>query len=120
MKKKSKVKAAKAPRPPKKRDAIANYGLLSKQELKIMQMMVQGMHHKKIEELLDIAYETFKTHRKNIFTKLKLKNIVQLTQLALEQNFVKKLPARQTMVFIEISDNQRKKLAALWVKRKFL
>jgi DNA-binding CsgD family transcriptional regulator len=112
------VKAAKTSKLPKKRDAIANYGSLSKQELKIMQLMVQGLHHKKIEDQLNIAYETFKTHRKNIFNKLKIKNIVQLTQLALEHNFVKKLAPRQTLVFMEITERQRKQLAHLSGKKR--
>lgn len=102
---------------PKKGEALANKGLLTRQEQKIMQLIVQGAGHNEIMKQLKIAYETFKTHRKNILAKLKVKNVVQLAQMALQQNLAKRTPVKRTLIFIEITDKDRKKLADLSAKK---
>lgn len=60
--------------------------LLSKQELKIIQFIVQGFTSKEIGELLFISKATVDTHRRNINRKLDITNISALIRFSHENN----------------------------------
>lgn len=57
--------------------------LLTRQECRVMKMIVAGKDHKDIEKELDISYNTFYTYHTNILDKLHVKNDVELTKFAL-------------------------------------
>jgi DNA-binding NarL/FixJ family response regulator len=56
---------------------------LSPREIEIAQLIIEGLKNKDIAEQLNIAYETVKTHRKNIFRKLQINHVSQLIHLDL-------------------------------------
>jgi DNA-binding NarL/FixJ family response regulator len=58
--------------------------VLTNRECEVMQLIVDGVGHKKIESMLEISYETFRTHHKAILTKLNLENDVLLTKFAIQ------------------------------------
>lgn len=57
--------------------------LLTRQECRVMKMIVAGKEHEEIEEELHFSYDTFKTHHRNILSALHVKNDVELTKFAL-------------------------------------
>jgi DNA-binding NarL/FixJ family response regulator len=62
--------------------------ILSKRELEIVQMVVQGSSNKEIATELFITENTVKVHVKNILNKLELRNRQQLVAYAVLQNWV--------------------------------
>jgi len=58
--------------------------LLTKREREVMQLIIEGLNHNEIGQALFISYETYKSHRTNILHKLGLKNEVELTRFALQ------------------------------------
>lgn len=62
--------------------------LLTRREREVMQLIVEGLNHNEIEKALFISYETYKSHRTNIFRKLGLKNEVELTRFVLQNSLL--------------------------------
>ncbi len=60
-----------------------NYNLTTR-ELEIIHYLAQGLDNQQISEKLYLSYFTVKTHRKNIYMKLGVSNIVELTTFAKE------------------------------------
>lgn len=60
-----------------------NYNLTSR-ELEIIHYLAQGLDNQQISEKLFLSYFTVKTHRKNIYMKLGVTNILELTTFAKE------------------------------------
>lgn len=60
------------------RDGWSKYNALQNRELEIMQLMAQGFTSKELSEILFISEHTVKTHRKNIYKKLDVKNLADL------------------------------------------
>ncbi|MES2619940.1 MAG: response regulator transcription factor [Bacteroidota bacterium] len=57
--------------------------LLTRQECRVMKLIVGGKEHTEIEEELHISYDTFKTHHRNILSALHVKNDIELTKFAM-------------------------------------
>lgn len=62
--------------------------ILTKRELGILKLIVEGMNNRGIADKLDISIRTIETHRANIMKKLKVKNAVELVRVALEEKIV--------------------------------
>lgn len=56
---------------------------LTKQERKILSMIIEGQHNGQIADLLFISCETVKTHRKNIMRKLNCSSFQELARFGL-------------------------------------
>lgn len=63
--------------------------ILSARERSVLQLLAEGKNVKEIAALLNLNYKTIETHRANIFTKLKVGNIVDLTRLAVKEGIAK-------------------------------
>jgi LuxR family transcriptional regulator, maltose regulon positive regulatory protein len=61
-------------------DEASISGSLTKQELKIVQMLEKGLSNKQIAEQTQVSVETVKSHLKNIFKKLEVNNRWQALQ----------------------------------------
>lgn len=68
-------------------DAFELKQMLTKREVELMQLIINGKEHTEIEELMDISYQTYKYHHHNLLGKLEVKNDVLLTRFAIEHNF---------------------------------
>ncbi len=64
------------------------YDTLSNREREVFQMMVEGSPTKKIATTLCISPSTVKTHRSNIMEKLKMDNLSQLIQYAIQLGII--------------------------------
>lgn len=62
---------------------------LSKRELEIVSMTVEGKTAKQIADILFLSHHTVSTHRKNIMRKLNLKSAQELTLFAFNAGIVK-------------------------------
>lgn len=58
--------------------------LLTRQECRVMKMIVAAKEHHEIEDELGISYDTFRTHHNHILDKLQVKNDVELTKFAIQ------------------------------------
>lgn len=56
---------------------VKNFSL-SKREVEVIRLIRQGLSSEKIAETLCLSYETVKSHRKNIFFKLKINKVTDL------------------------------------------
>jgi DNA-binding NarL/FixJ family response regulator len=78
------------------RDARARfterYGL-SDLELKILQLLTEGLNNEEISQLSHLARETIKGHLKNLFRKLDVKNRTEAAVLAVREG-LDKIPER--------------------------
>jgi DNA-binding NarL/FixJ family response regulator len=61
---------------------------LSDREVEIIRLIVNGMTSAEIAERLFLSEHTVKTHRKNIFKKLNINSISQLTSFAINQQLL--------------------------------
>lgn len=61
---------------------------LSEREVEIIRMIVNGLTSTQIAEQLFLSEHTIKTHRKNIFRKLSINSISQLTSFAINQQLL--------------------------------
>jgi two-component system, NarL family, nitrate/nitrite response regulator NarL len=61
--------------------------VLTKREKEILTLIAQGLTDKEIAEKVFLSPLTITTHRKNILSKLGLKNKVELTRFAMENKF---------------------------------
>lgn len=64
------------------------YDTLSNREREVFQMMVEGSSTKKIAETLCVSPSTVKSHRSNIMEKLKMSNLSQLIQYAIQLGII--------------------------------
>lgn len=62
---------------------------LSSRELEIIQLMARGKTSFEIAEILFLSEETVKTHRKNIFRKLDVHHVAELTSFAINNGLIK-------------------------------
>ncbi|MBX9450106.1 MAG: response regulator transcription factor [Taibaiella sp.] len=74
----------------KKKDLEKGYGkteyhTLSKREIEIVRLIVEGLTNQDIAERLYLSVRTVDTHRNNILTKLQLKNTAMLVKYAMEK-----------------------------------
>ncbi len=58
---------------------------LSEREIEVIELIAEGHTSKEISERLFISEHTVKTHRKNIFRKLNIKEVAELIQFAMDQ-----------------------------------
>ena len=71
-------------------DAFDLKELLSKRERELMLLMVDGKPRDQIQIMLEISYETFKTHRRSILRKLELPNDMELLRFVLQNDITEK------------------------------
>jgi DNA-binding NarL/FixJ family response regulator len=64
------------------------YNTLSNREREVFQMVVEGSATKKIAETLCVSPSTIKSHRSNIMEKLKMDNLSQLIQYAIQLGII--------------------------------
>jgi DNA-binding NarL/FixJ family response regulator len=62
--------------------------IISKREKEVLQLVADGLTNSEISKQLFISIDTVDTHRKNLYTKLQVKNTAQLIRKALENNYI--------------------------------
>lgn len=62
--------------------------VLTKREIQVFRLLVEGCHSGEIAEQLCISLHTVKTHRKNILQKTDTKSVYQLIKLGLEKGWI--------------------------------
>jgi len=67
---------------------ISPFSSLSQRESEVVQMILQGQSISEISEFLQLNAKTVNTYRYRIYGKLKIKNDVELTLLALKFDFI--------------------------------
>ena len=60
---------------------------LSNREMEILQLVIEGISYPDIAEKLSISYGTVRTHVRNIFEKLHVKNKQEATKIAIEKKW---------------------------------
>ena len=68
--------------------ASSSLDLLSTREREIMQLLAEGKTIKQIADQLFLSIKTIYTHRNQIMKKLKIKNMAELTKLALRDGLI--------------------------------
>lgn len=66
----------------------AEQPVLTKREKEILQLITEGLTNIQIAEKLYISIDTVDTHRKNLYSKLNVKNTVMLMRYAIENNLI--------------------------------
>lgn len=61
---------------------------LTSRETEVFQMIAEGLTTKEIAKKLHVSEKTISTHRYQLFKKLNIKNIVQLTKMAIQEGIV--------------------------------
>ncbi|NJK85743.1 MAG: response regulator transcription factor [Bacteroidales bacterium] len=69
-------------------DSFSNVGLLTLREKEIIALIVKGKSTESISRELFISFNTVKTHKKNIFSKLKMNKVPELVKFAYENNLI--------------------------------
>lgn len=72
----------------KYRDEFIEKMHLTKREIEIIRLVAEGKASKEIADQLFLSLHTVDTHRRNILTKLKLKNIADLVRFAFENHLL--------------------------------
>ena len=72
----------------RKKEELNLVDQLTEREKEILKYIIQEKTSQEIGELLEISKQTVDTHRKHIMQKTKVKSIVGLVKLAIEQGFV--------------------------------
>jgi DNA-binding NarL/FixJ family response regulator len=62
--------------------------VLTKREKEILKLIAEGFTNAQISQQLFISIDTVDTHRKNLYTKLNVKNTALLIRYAIENNFL--------------------------------
>jgi DNA-binding CsgD family transcriptional regulator len=73
---------------PKNLQLKPQQSLFTARELEVVQLLIKGYSSRKISEILDMSYETARTHRKNILTKAQVSNTSQLITFMLLNKIV--------------------------------
>ena len=68
--------------------AEVSHQVLSRREIEVMSLIVQGYINKEVADMLHIGLSTVITHRKNIMEKLGLKSVSALTIYAVTHGYV--------------------------------
>ncbi len=61
---------------------------LSRREIEVLKLIVEEYTAKEIAEVLCISQHTVESHRKNIFSKLNVKNVAGVVKYAIENNLI--------------------------------
>ncbi|MFM7023108.1 MAG: response regulator [Flavobacteriales bacterium] len=70
-------------------DSKYNKGeILTKRELQIVRLILEGLNNQKIANQLSISHRTVDTHRTNIMQKVKVKNVAELVMYAVKNKLV--------------------------------
>ncbi len=67
---------------------ISNEMMITKREKEILKLLLSGKGNKEIAEALDISKRTAEVHRFNLMKKLKVKNLIELSNKAIEHALV--------------------------------
>lgn len=70
------------------KNLTSEYPLLTKREKEILQFIAEGFTNIQIAGKLFISIDTVDTHRKNLHSKLNVKNTATLIRVAIENNFL--------------------------------
>lgn len=70
------------------KNLTSEYPLLTKREKEILQFIAEGFTNIQIAGKLFISIDTVDTHRKNLHSKLNVKNTAMLIRVAIENNFL--------------------------------
>lgn len=65
---------------------------LSKRELEVLSMLIQGLKVSEISDKLCLSPKTVSTYRYRLFNKLSVQNDIELTKLAMQHGFVEETP----------------------------
>lgn len=71
-----------------KKSKKEHYGI-SKRELEILQLLVDGKNNTEIAKLFGISHRTVETHRRNIMKKMNVNNAAKMLTIALKEEIVK-------------------------------
>ncbi|CAN5585967.1 response regulator transcription factor [soil metagenome] len=63
---------------------------LTKRELEVLELVAKGLSYGKVAETSFISEQTVKKHVRNIYEKLQVKNKIEATQIAVNNNWFKK------------------------------
>ncbi|GAB3698109.1 response regulator transcription factor [Spirosoma flavus] len=74
---------------PDSSDDFVKGAMLSRREKEVIQGLVSGKTAEQIADDLSIAFETVKSHRKNIYLKLGINSIVELVRISRSQGWAK-------------------------------
>lgn len=61
---------------------------LTPREREIIELIALEYSTKQISNILFISFETVRTHRKNLFSKMQVKNVAGLIRVAFERNIL--------------------------------
>ena len=67
--------------------ALQSISVLSPREIDVLKLLAKGYSANKIAKKLHISASTVETHRKNMYKKLKLKNLTELIRFAVENGY---------------------------------
>ncbi len=70
-------------------DAFSKTYNLSNREIEVIDLMIENHSNDVIADNLFLSIETIKTHRKNIFRKLGVNNLLDLYKLLISSNYIK-------------------------------
>jgi DNA-binding CsgD family transcriptional regulator len=71
-----------------KKENVTRDKKLTQRELHLLKLLAEGKESKEIADLLNISIYTVNTHRKNMLSRLKLKNTVQLISFAYNRGLI--------------------------------
>ena len=81
------LKGTSSPKPQEASKSTAEESSLTKREMEILELVVQGLPYPQVGERLFISHGTVRTHVKNIFEKLQVKNKQEATHLAVKKKW---------------------------------
>jgi len=64
------------------------FSILTNREREVLQLFAEGKTTKKIAALLQVSPKTVETQRQNIFRKLDINNLVELTRYAIREGLI--------------------------------
>jgi two-component system nitrate/nitrite response regulator NarL len=70
------------------KQALAEEMIITKREKEILKLLLSGKGNKEIAEALDISKRTAEVHRFNLMKKLKVKNLIELSNKATEYSLI--------------------------------
>ena len=70
------------------KEQIDEQHILTKRQISVLSLVIQGLKNKEIAELLSISIKTVEKHRKDIMLRLKIDNFTELVQYAMRIGIV--------------------------------
>ena len=70
------------------KEQIDEQHILTKRQISVLRLVIQGLKNKEIAELLSISIKTVEKHRKDIMLRLKIDNFTELVQYAMRIGIV--------------------------------